>query len=161
MTSRAVGSMLLMAAAMAVPGAVRAQAQHDRAGAMGASPAVVIPPPAMPGSVGLFTQRHRPPAETGTVAVLVPPQVPPDRWLAPDKLRHFFLSFGATGVSWATLDAAGAGASADWLAPSLTMVAGLAKEIVDHGRGWGFSLKDLVWDAAGVLVAVIAMRETG
>lgn len=161
MTSGAVGAILMAAAVMGTPCGLHAQTRNDGAGASVPSPTAFSLSHPSAAARSLWRVGFRPRAEPGAGSVGLPAPTPPDHWLAPDKLRHFFLSFGATGVAWTTLDAARAGDAADWLAPSLTMMAGLAKEIVDHGRGWGFSLKDLVWDAAGVFVAMVAMRETG
>ena len=86
--------------------------------------------------------------------------MPPDRWFGSDKLRHFFLSFGVTGFAFAGTRAAGAGEAADWIAPALAASAGFGKELDDHRRGWGFSLRDLVWDAAGIAAAVLVMKRT-
>lgn len=151
----------LLLAALAFPGLAQAQRWYPEAVARASAHASKArrgaPPVAAFRPAPLFSRLT--PARAGTAGL--PRQVLPDRWFAPDKLRHFFLSFGATGVTYAALRAADERAVADWLSPSATMLAGLAKEIVDQSRGWGFSLKDLVWDAAGVAVAMIAMRETG
>jgi len=85
----------------------------------------------------------------------------PDRWLGSDKLRHFFLSFGATGFARAGARAAGAGDASRWIGPAVAAAAGVGKELSDHARGWGFSLRDLVWDAAGIAAAALALRSTG
>lgn len=89
----------------------------------------------------------------------VPLQIPPDRWFASDKLKHFFLSFGVTGFAYAGARLAGAGDAAVWLAPATAAVAGLGKEISDCRRAWGFSVKDLVWDAAGIVGAMLVVRD--
>jgi uncharacterized protein YfiM (DUF2279 family) len=38
--------------------------------------------------------------------------------------------------------------------------AGFGKELADRRAGKGFSLRDLVWDAAGILVGTLVMQET-
>jgi uncharacterized protein YfiM (DUF2279 family) len=75
-----------------------------------------------------------------------------DRWFAEDKYKHFFTSFAAT-----TIAAAGArtlGMDADRsLAAGVGFGAGVGvwKEIRDARRPGGhFSVRDLVWDFAGV-----------
>jgi uncharacterized protein YfiM (DUF2279 family) len=85
----------------------------------------------------------------------------PDRWFGSDKLRHFFLSFGTTAFALAGAEASGAGDAARWIAPAVAGAAGIGKELSDHARGWGFSLRDLVWDAAGVAAALLVLRDTG
>ncbi len=85
----------------------------------------------------------------------------PDRWFGSDKLKHFFLSFGTTGFARAGAETMGAGDAARWIAPAVAGLAGIGKELSDHSRGWGFSLRDLVWDAAGVAAALLALRSAG
>jgi len=85
----------------------------------------------------------------------------PDRWFGSDKLKHFFLSFGTTGFAWAGAGTVGAGDAAGWIAPAVAGLAGIGKELSDRSRGWGFSLRDLAWDAAGVAAALLALRRTG
>lgn len=81
---------------------------------------------------------------------------PDDRWLAEDKFKHFFNSYvvtvlGAAGARAAGLDArqslaVGAGVGA---------AAGVWKEIRDaRTPGGSASVRDLVWDFAGVAAAV-------
>lgn len=86
-----------------------------------------------------------------------PPVV--DHWVAEDKLRHFALSFAATQTAYGGLsivadhDAAVTGAAVTGLA------LGVAKEIHDARIGRPFSLKDLVWDAAGVALATLLVQQ--
>ena len=122
-------------------------------------PAESVRPPAMP---PLVLPRPLRPEALGAHPWGEPPdglaQAPPDRWLAPDKLRHFFLSFGSTGFAFAASRAAGADRDADWIASAAAALAGLGKEISDHRRGWGFSLRDLVWDGAGIAIAILILK---
>ncbi|MGD8276580.1 MAG: hypothetical protein PVH00_01080 [Gemmatimonadota bacterium] len=85
----------------------------------------------------------------------------PDRWIGPDKLRHFFLSFGTTGFARAGAEAVGAGDAARWIGPAVAGLAGIGKELSDRSRGWGFSLRDLAWDVAGIAMAVLVLRGAG
>lgn len=82
----------------------------------------------------------------------------PDPWFGSDKLRHFLVSFAATGYAQAGLrlldvgeDAAIAGGA------SAALVAGLAKEFHDHRQDRAFSVRDLVWDVAGSALAAVVL----
>ena len=73
-----------------------------------------------------------------------------DSWLSTDKLKHFFVSAFVQSVSYSALrtarvshDGALVGAS------TLTLMAGVGKEIHDDRSGESFSVRDLAWDAAG------------
>lgn len=83
------------------------------------------------------------------------PPAAPDAWLAEDKARHLFASLALTAVAFGGARAVGiewpdAGIAAAVVAGG----AGLAKEFSDRARGRPFSVRDLVWDAAGVGVGV-------
>lgn len=76
-------------------------------------------------------------------------QAPADRWFAPDKIRHFFLSAFVQSISYSALRAGNADhRSAILGATGATMAVGIGKELRDRGST-GFSPRDLVWDAAG------------
>jgi hypothetical protein len=147
--------LLLLAAALS-PCAAQIP-PHPAPIARGPPAAALARPPAMP-------QRVSPRLRAWSLGARdrgVPPDGPaqaPDRWLAPDKLRHFFLSFGSTGFAFAASRAAGAGDAADWIAPAAAALAGLGKEASDHRRGWGFSLPDLLWDGAGIGTAMLILK---
>jgi putative lipoprotein len=75
-----------------------------------------------------------------------------DAWFGEDKVMHFVASFFATSIS-------ASGARAVGLSPRASAVAGAGrgsaagvwKEVRDHARpGHSASVRDLVWDAAGV-----------
>jgi uncharacterized protein YfiM (DUF2279 family) len=77
---------------------------------------------------------------------------PPDRWLAEDKWKHFFTSFVATTLAASGARAAGMDARTSRAAGAgFGMGVGVWKEIHDHRTPGGHaSVRDLVWDAAGV-----------
>lgn len=82
-------------------------------------------------------------------AVPVPP--PPDRWFAEDKVQHFFFSFAITNFSYGTARLVGMDRGPATLTAGLTAgAAGVGKEFYDRAHGGRFSLKDLVWDGAGI-----------
>ena len=84
-----------------------------------------------------------------------------DRWLAPDKLQHFFTSAFVQSLSYGVLRRAGvdngnalAGASV------ITLGAGVGKEVFDRRVRGEFSLRDLAWDAAGAGSASVLLART-
>ena len=79
---------------------------------------------------------------------------PDDRWLAEDKARHFALSFAATAFTYGTSRFAARPAEARLVAGATGLALGVGKEVVDVRRGTYFSLKDLVWDTAGVALGL-------
>jgi uncharacterized protein YfiM (DUF2279 family) len=88
-------------------------------------------------------------------------QADEDRWFAADKVRHFFTSALLQSVGYGTLRAmdvehgvALAGASV------ITAGFGVGKELSDRRRGYGFSLRDLVWDAAGAAAVSVLLART-
>jgi uncharacterized protein YfiM (DUF2279 family) len=113
-------------------------------------------------AVALLLGAQRP-IERPAEPLLDPPplaSVPQDRWLAEDKYRHFFISFGGTvlgygaGRSLADADAAAA------FALGAGAAAGLAKELLDRRAGGAFSLRDLAWDGLGLLAAWGLIKNT-
>jgi uncharacterized protein YfiM (DUF2279 family) len=89
-----------------------------------------------------------------------PPQgPPPDRWFGTDKLQHFALSYAITSFTFAGVQAAGAEGDARLhLAAGVALLAGLGKEVADSRRNWGFSVKDLIYDALGIAAAWVVLE---
>jgi uncharacterized protein YfiM (DUF2279 family) len=86
---------------------------------------------------------------------------PKDRWWGADKLKHFFVAAFTQTVSYSALQAAKvrhgpalAGASA------ITAVVSVAKEVHDRRTTGLFSVRDLVWDAAGAGAATILVSKS-
>ena len=84
-----------------------------------------------------------------------------DRWFGPDKLQHFFTSAFVQSIAYGGLRRIGAergpalaGASA------VTAVAGVGKEVYDTRANGEFSVRDLVWDAAGAGSASVLLVRT-
>jgi uncharacterized protein YfiM (DUF2279 family) len=86
---------------------------------------------------------------------------PSDAWFGSDKLKHFFVAAFTQSVSYSLLQASGvkhdralAGA---W---AVTAAVSVAKEVRDR-RSYGlFSVRDLVWDAAGAGVATLIIQRS-
>jgi uncharacterized protein YfiM (DUF2279 family) len=86
---------------------------------------------------------------------------PRDAWFAEDKLKHYFMSLAATNLAYGGARLVGLERRpALFAAAGAAGAAGLWKEWYDHHRGRPFSVRDLVWDAAGVATGVVAMRAT-
>ena len=85
----------------------------------------------------------------------------PDRWLGADKVKHFFLSAFAQSVAYSTLRAAGASRDGSLVGATVfTAAVGVGKELHDRPRAEGFSVRDLVWDAAGAGGATLILHRT-
>lgn len=78
----------------------------------------------------------------------------PDPWMGPDKLQHFAMSFAATSFAYGAARFALDREPATLTATGAALAAGLGKEIFDLRAGRSFSARDLLWDAAGVAVAL-------
>ncbi len=82
-----------------------------------------------------------------------------DRWFAADKLRHFFASYGAVAIGYGSARLVGIEREEGLrLAVAGGAVAGVAKEWSDVRSGGPFSVRDLVWDAAGIATAYALLR---
>lgn len=99
---------------------------------------------------------REPPFRIGDCCVVTTwPQQPADRWFAEDKMRHFAMAFAATSFGHAGARALGADANvATAIGAAATVVASVGKEVFDRRAGGLFSYRDLVWDAAGILLSV-------
>jgi len=85
----------------------------------------------------------------------------PDRWFGADKVKHFFMTAFAQSVAYSTLRAVGTGRDASLVAASAaTATVSVAKELHDRPRPEGFSVRDLVWDAAGAGAATLILYRT-
>jgi uncharacterized protein YfiM (DUF2279 family) len=83
-----------------------------------------------------------------------------DRWFGEDKQRHFAMSFFVTSFGHAAARMAGLDADVATLSGVVVAgAAGLGKEIHDRRGGGIFSVKDLVWDAAGIAVGAVLVRQ--
>jgi putative lipoprotein len=84
-----------------------------------------------------------------------------DRWFAPDKAKHFFMSAFIQSASFSALRLTGArwtGSIAG--ASAMTAIVGVGKELHDARTGGDASFKDLTWDAAGAAGASVLLHQT-
>lgn len=86
---------------------------------------------------------------------------PRDDWFGEDKFQHFFMSLALTHLAYGSARLAGLDRRPALVAAGgVSGAAGLWKEWYDLRRGSIFSVKDLVWDAAGIAAGLVAMRAT-
>lgn len=90
------------------------------------------------------------------------PQDPlPDPWFGPDKVRHFFTSALVQSLGYGALRAVDVEHGAALASATvITSGFGLGKELHDRRRGYGFSVRDLVWDAAGAAAISVLLAHT-
>jgi uncharacterized protein YfiM (DUF2279 family) len=89
------------------------------------------------------------------------PPAPRDRWVAEDKLKHFFAAFVVTSLSASAARSAGLQPAASvWVGAGVGTGVGVWKEIRDRGQKDATpSLRDLAWDVAGVGAASALVRQ--
>ena len=87
----------------------------------------------------------------------LPPR--PDPWLGEDKVRHFFASAAITAIAYGGARIGLASDDAIGVAIGTAAVAGIAREVHDSRRDRPFSVRDLVWDALGIGVGYLWIRE--
>jgi uncharacterized protein YfiM (DUF2279 family) len=95
------------------------------------------------------------------IALALQMAAPRDAWFGADKLKHFFLAAFTQSVTYSVLqvakvkhDHAMAGA---W---AVTATVSVAKEVHDRRTTGLFSVRDLVWDAAGAGVASLLIHRS-
>jgi putative lipoprotein len=86
---------------------------------------------------------------------------PPKLSVAPDKVKHFFLSAFVESVSYSTLRAAGVQHDGALVtASAATLSVGIGKEVWDSRHGGRFSVGDLVWNVAGGAAAAAMLEHS-
>jgi uncharacterized protein YfiM (DUF2279 family) len=84
-----------------------------------------------------------------------------DRWFARDKAKHFFSAAFVQTISFSALRAAGASRKVSLAGATVTTSAvSIGKEVCDLEYGGDPSLRDLTWDAAGMLAATALLVHT-
>ncbi|HJU70043.1 MAG TPA: DUF2279 domain-containing protein [Gemmatimonadaceae bacterium] len=86
---------------------------------------------------------------------------PPSVTVAPDKIKHFFLSAFIQSASYSALRLSGVEHDRALVAASATTVAvGVAKEVYDARAGRGFDGRDLMWDLLGAGAATVVLERS-
>lgn len=85
----------------------------------------------------------------------------PDRWFGADKVKHLLMTgfvYGATHAGLQFVRADGRTVTTGAFAGAA--LAAVGKEVFDRRRGGPFSVRDLVWDAAGGSASALLMKHT-
>src|SRR5829696_1583304 len=86
---------------------------------------------------------------------------PPDHWFGADKIKHLFVAAFTQTVAYNALQAAkvdhGGAMAGAW---AVTTAVSVGKEIHDRRTTGLFSVRDLVWDAAGAGVASLLLSHS-
>jgi uncharacterized protein YfiM (DUF2279 family) len=86
---------------------------------------------------------------------------PRDHWFGADKLKHFLVAAFTQTVTYSALQAAKVRHEpALATATAVTAVVSVAKEVRDRRTTGLFSLRDLVWDAAGAGAATLLITRS-
>jgi putative lipoprotein len=84
-----------------------------------------------------------------------------DAWFGADKVKHFFMSAFVQSVTYSTVRATGVDHHPSLVAASaVTAAVGVGKEVRDRKTQEHFSVRDLVWDAAGAGAATWLLDRT-
>ena len=95
------------------------------------------------------------------LALQAPATPPKDHWFGADKLKHFFVAAFTQSVTYSVLQATKVKHEpALASATVVTAVVSVAKEVRDRRTTGLFSLRDLVWDAAGAGAATLLITRS-
>jgi len=84
----------------------------------------------------------------------------PDAWIAEDKIKHAAMSFAVTAFVQAGVRSAGVQTgTAVPISAAVAGIAGIGKEVHDRRKGGSFSVRDLAWDAAGIIAGVLVTSQ--
>jgi putative lipoprotein len=89
-------------------------------------------------------------------------QIPADHWFGTDKVKHFFTSALIQSLAYSVTQVTTSGPRSSLLlsASVATAVVGVGKEVHDYRSYGHFSVRDLVWDAAGAGTASVMLART-
>ena len=81
--------------------------------------------------------------------------------VAPDKVKHFFLSAFVQSASYSALRLGGVDHDGALVtAGAATVAVGIAKEVHDGRSGRRFDVRDLLWDVAGGAAAAAVLEQS-
>ena len=83
-----------------------------------------------------------------------------DDWLGEDKFKHFAMSYMITTASFGTARMATDRDASLTVGIAIGTAAGILKEIYDKRDKRRISIKDLMWDAAGIAAGAIVAKQT-
>jgi len=81
-----------------------------------------------------------------------------DRWFAVDKWKHFASSAVIQSAGYGVASGRNGHSASLRIGAAVSLAAGIGKEVSDQRRGGPFSVRDLVWDAAGTGTAAAALH---
>ena len=84
----------------------------------------------------------------------------PDRWFGEDKFKHFAFSYMITVGAFAGARFITGQEESIMIGAGLGLAAGIAKELYDRRTNRSASMRDLLWDAAGVATGIIIASHT-
>ena len=83
-----------------------------------------------------------------------------DAWIAEDKVKHAAMSFAVTAFVQAGVRSADVQTgTAVPIAAAVAGIVGIGKEVHDRRKGGSFSVRDLAWDAAGIIAGVLVTSQ--
>jgi putative lipoprotein len=92
------------------------------------------------------------------LALVLPPR---DSWFGADKIKHFFVAAFTQSVAYNALRLSGARHGVSLAgASAATATISLGKEFYDRRHSSLFSVRDLVWDAAGAGTATFVLERS-
>ena len=95
------------------------------------------------------------------LAFVIAAAPPRDTWFGADKLKHFFTAAVVQSLSYSAVRATGAEHRAALrTAWGVTAVVSIGKEIRDRHTTELFSVRDLVWDTGGALLATAMLNHS-
>lgn len=98
---------------------------------------------------------------TLALALQAPSMPPKDHWFGADKLKHFFVAAFTQTVTYSALQAVKVKHEpALASATVVTAIVSVAKEVHDRRTTGLFSIRDLVWDAAGTGAATLLITRS-
>lgn len=84
-----------------------------------------------------------------------------DRWLGADKMQHFVMAAFVESASFSAFRLVGLSRDGALVGAASVAAAGsVGKEVYDASHRGDPSLKDLTWDAAGIVAAGALLRRT-
>ena len=96
-----------------------------------------------------------------TLSAPAAPAQSSERWFGGDKIKHFFMSAFTQSLVYSSLRATNAGHGSSLVGATVASASlGFAKELFDRRARREFSIRDLVWDAAGAGTATLVLSHT-
>ena len=102
----------------------------------------------------------RPPQIAAPVFYNAAAAIERDAWLGEDKFKHFAMSYMITAATFGTARVAADRDASLTVGIAIGAAAGILKEIYDKRDNRRISVKDLLWDAAGITAGAVIAKQT-